>query len=33
MKTLKIIAEISLALVIISPFVWRYVFNKLDEDD
>jgi hypothetical protein len=28
---LKLLAEIGWALVIISPFVWRYIFNKWDD--
>ena len=31
MNALKLFAEIGWALVVISPFVWRYVFNKMDE--
>ena len=33
MNTLKIIAEVGWALVVISPFVWRYIYNKLDKKD
>ena len=32
METLKTIAEIGWVLVIISPFVWRYIFNKWDNN-
>ena len=31
MNALKLFAEIGWALVVISPFVWRYAFNKMDE--
>lgn len=31
MDYLKIVAAIGWALAIISPFVWRYIFNKWDE--
>lgn len=31
MDALKLLAEIGWALVIISPFVWRYIFNKWDD--
>lgn len=30
MNALKLFAEIGWALVVISPFVWKYVFNKMD---
>ena len=33
METLKIFAAVGWALAIISPFVWRYIFNKWDADD
>jgi len=28
---LKLLAEIGWTLVIISPFVWRYIFNRWDD--
>jgi hypothetical protein len=30
METLKTFAEIGWALAIVSPFIWRYIFNHLD---
>ncbi len=31
METLKMLAEIGWTLVIVSPFIWRVVFNYCDE--
>jgi len=31
MEELKLIAEIGWMLVVISPFFWRFVFDKWDE--
>jgi hypothetical protein len=33
MTELKLLAEIGWALVVLSPFIWRAVFNYLDKHD